>query len=144
LVLPTLHDTFGYVSIEALAAGTPVIASATCAQPEIVEPDRSGFLLGFENDAEIGKWKWLYQQKHSHYVDAYWAAINSLANSIFVQLEAFYERRACYERLSAGALDQAVKKFSAERARETLESIYNRVLNGESTSQISATCHGAR
>src|SRR6266404_7121030 len=131
LVLPTLHDTFGYVSIEALAAGTPVIASATCAQPEIVEPDRSGFLLAFENDAEIGKWKWLYQQRHSHYVDAYWAAINSLANSIFVQLEAFYEQRACYERLSAGALDQAVKKFSVERARETLESIYNRVLNRE-------------
>ena len=36
-VLPTFHDTFGYVALESLAGGTPVIASATCALPEVVE-----------------------------------------------------------------------------------------------------------
>ncbi len=50
LILPTFHDTFGYVSLEAMAAGTPVIATATCAQKEIVDPGRFGFLLEFDND----------------------------------------------------------------------------------------------
>ena len=51
LILPTLHDTFGFVAIEALAQGTPVIATATCALPEIIQHDVCGYLLPFDNDA---------------------------------------------------------------------------------------------
>jgi glycosyltransferase involved in cell wall biosynthesis len=127
LVLPTLHDTFGYVSIEAMAAGTPVIATATCAQPEIVEPNDSGFLLDFDNDADVGKWKWLYGQKQPGYIEAYWSTIDSLARSIVDRIQRFYEDRLDYERLSAGALAQARSKFSVEQARDSLEAIYSRV-----------------
>jgi glycosyltransferase involved in cell wall biosynthesis len=127
LVLPTLHDTFGYVSIEAMAAGTPVIATATCAQTEIVEHNESGFLLSFDNEANVGKWKWLYGQKRPGYVEAYWSTINSLARSIVDQIQAFYENRADYERLSAGALARIEEKFSVERARDRLEEIYSKV-----------------
>lgn len=128
LVLPTLHDTFGYVSIEALAAGTPVIASATCAQTEIVEAGRSGYLLPFDNDRDVGKWSWLYGQERPGYVDAYWSTINSLAASIWKQLENFCQQRSDYERLSAGALEQARGRFSVECARDALERIYSRAL----------------
>ena len=58
LLLPTLHDTFGYVSLEAMAAGTPVIATATCALPEVVEDGVSGHLLALDNDPDVGKWVW--------------------------------------------------------------------------------------
>lgn len=127
LVLPTFHDTFGYVSIEAMAAGTPVIATATCAQPEIVEHNNSGFLLEFENDANIGKWKWLYGQKRPEYLEAYWSTIESLARSIFSQIQSFYDNRYDYERLSAGALARIDQKFSVEQARDRLEEIYGKV-----------------
>jgi glycosyltransferase involved in cell wall biosynthesis len=127
LVLPTLHDTFGYVSIEAMAAGTPVIATATCAQVEIVKHNESGFLLDFENDAEVGKWSWLYGQNLPGYVEAYWSTIDSLAQSIITQIQVLYEDRSDYERLSAGALTRIQNKFCVEHARGCLEEIYSQV-----------------
>ncbi len=38
------HEPFGMVMIEALACGTPVVATERGAAPEIVEPGRTGFL----------------------------------------------------------------------------------------------------
>jgi glycosyltransferase involved in cell wall biosynthesis len=127
LVLPTLHDTFGYVSIEAMAGGTPVIATATCAQVEIIQHNESGFLLDFENDADVGKWNWLYGQNLPGYVEAYWSTIDSLAQSIVAQIQILYEDRSDYERLSAGALTQIQNKFCVEYARGRLEEIYSQV-----------------
>jgi glycosyltransferase involved in cell wall biosynthesis len=127
LVLPTFHDTFGYVSIEAMAAATPVIATATCAQTEIVEPGKSGFLLDFDNDAEVGKWRWIHGQKRPGYVDAYWSTIDSLARDLSHKLQAAWEDRANYEALSAGALARANKKFHTDIARDQLEKIYDTV-----------------
>lgn len=125
LVLPTLHDTFGYVAIEAMAAGTPVISTATCAQPEIVKNDVSGFLLDFVNDPDVGKWTWISKPKAPSYVDAYWSTIDRLAHSIVDKIAEHNEKRLDYERLSAGALAQANSRFSAERARDQLEDVYS-------------------
>ena len=44
-------EPFGLVMIEALASGTPVIASARGAAPEIVTPGVTGFLCSTENEA---------------------------------------------------------------------------------------------
>jgi glycosyltransferase involved in cell wall biosynthesis len=126
LILPTLHDTFGYVSLEAMAAATPVIASATCAQAEIVEPGRSGFLLDFDNDSEVGKWSWIYGQKKPGYIEAYWSTIDSLASALAAQLQRCWETRSNYEVLSAGALARIRSKFHADRARVRLEEIYEK------------------
>jgi glycosyltransferase involved in cell wall biosynthesis len=127
LILPTLHDTFGFVSLEALAAATPVIATATCAQTEIVEPGRSGFLLDFENDPEVGKWTWIYGQQRPGYVEAYWSTIDRLALALSEQLQACWEKRAGYEALSAGALARVNARFHADLARDRLDGIYDRV-----------------
>jgi glycosyltransferase involved in cell wall biosynthesis len=43
-------ESFGLVSIEAMACGTPVVALANGALPEIVEPGVTGFLTGNENE----------------------------------------------------------------------------------------------
>jgi len=126
LILPTLHDTFGYVSLEAMAAATPVIATATCAQLEIVEPGRSGFLLDFDNDPEVGKWSWIYGQKRLGYIEAYWSTIDRLASALTEQLRQCWEKRSDYEALSAGALARIDAKFNADRARDRLEKIYER------------------
>jgi glycosyltransferase involved in cell wall biosynthesis len=127
LVFPTLHDTFGYVSIEAMAGGTPVIASATCAQPEIVEDGVSGMLLELENDPIVGKWVWTYRTDDPGYVAAYDAAIGSLADQLTDRLADAWEHRADrYEAMSAAALQRVEDRFNPVVARNRLEELYER------------------
>ncbi|MGA9381629.1 MAG: glycosyltransferase, partial [Phormidium sp.] len=44
-VLPTYSEPFGWVFIEAMAAGLPIIASRVNAIPEIVSHGETGFLI---------------------------------------------------------------------------------------------------
>src|SRR6185436_18472870 len=81
-VLPTFHDTFGYVALEALAGGTPVIATDTCALPEVVEHGRSGYLIPFENDADVGRWPWISRRQDPHYDEAYAAETERMAENL--------------------------------------------------------------
>lgn len=124
LVFPTFHETFGFVSVEALAGGTPVIATDTCALPEVVDNGRNGWLLPFENDAIIGKWTWLYRNAEPGYMQAYAEATERLAGSMTARLAQAWEGRRDYEALSAGALDVARTRFSPEIARDKLERLY--------------------
>jgi glycosyltransferase involved in cell wall biosynthesis len=124
LVLPTLHDTFGFVVLEALACGTPVIASATNALPELIEDGRNGFLLPLESDGEIGRWAWTYRTRERGFVAAYEAATNSLADAMSERLAACWETPGLYRSLSAGALAIVDERFSVPAARATLEELY--------------------
>jgi glycosyltransferase involved in cell wall biosynthesis len=45
LVQPSLHEGFGIAALEAMASGLPVVASATGGLPELVEDERTGFLV---------------------------------------------------------------------------------------------------
>ncbi len=125
-VFPTLHDTFGYVSLEALAGATPVIAAATCAQPEIVEDGRNGFLLPLENDPRVGKWVWSYRTTEPGYMDVYEETIQRFADTIADRLAACWEDRDSYEALSAGAIERVRERFDRDRARARLEELYER------------------
>lgn len=126
LVFPTLHETFGYVSLEALSCGTPVVVSATCAQPEVVEDGRSGYLLPLESDSTIGKWVWTYRTQAPGYVEAYDQAIRAMAGVIATRLSAVWDARAEYEALSLGALQRVRSRFNIVAARATLEQLYER------------------
>lgn len=126
LVLPTLADTFGYVGIEALAGGTPVIGTDTCAVPEIVEHGRSGYLLPLERD-EIGRWPWLQRRSDPGYQQAYEDVIESLATSLTETLSEAWEKRGDYEAMSAGALERVRDRFDRERARARLDELYDRL-----------------
>jgi len=127
LVFPTFHDTFGFVSIEALAAGTPVIATDTCVMPEVVAPGTNGWLLPFENDAVVGKWAWLYRQNEPGYLDAYDSQTRRLSAALAERLSQAWEARADYEALSAGALAVHAQRFHPELARRRLEVLYDRL-----------------
>jgi len=45
LALPSLCEGFGYVLVEAMASGKPVVATNVSSMPEIVENGRTGFLV---------------------------------------------------------------------------------------------------
>ena len=49
-LLPTLYDPFANVTLEALAAGLPVITSAQNGASEIMENEKNGFILPRAND----------------------------------------------------------------------------------------------
>lgn len=127
LIFPTFHDTFGFVSIEALAGGTPVIATDTCVLPEVVEQGQSGYLLPFENAGPVGKWAWLYKGASPDYLAAYEGAIASVSDALTTQLAEAWEARADYEALSAGALARAASRFDPEASRRRLELIYQKL-----------------
>jgi len=125
LVLPTLHDTFGYVALEALAAATPVIATRTCALPEAVEDGVCGYLLALENEPAVGKWAWTYRTAEPDYTTEYLRAIEQLGRELAERLSDFWEgSRDGYEAMSGAASARAHTKFGVERARNELESVY--------------------
>jgi len=51
-LLPTLYDPFANVTLEALAAGLPVITSAQNGASEIIEDEENGFILPRANDVK--------------------------------------------------------------------------------------------
>jgi glycosyltransferase involved in cell wall biosynthesis len=125
LVFPTLHDTFGYVSLEAMAGGTPVVTTATGAQPEVVTDGESGLLLDLENDPDVGKWAWTYRTADPGYLAAYEAAIASLADQLVDRLSDAWEHRdERYEAMSAAALARMRERFDPIAARDRLEQLY--------------------
>ncbi len=48
LVFPTLYDPFANVCLEALACGLPVLTTTTNGAAEVVEPDRTGYVVNGE------------------------------------------------------------------------------------------------
>lgn len=47
-VCPSIYEPFGIINLEAMACGTPVVASAVGGIPETVVPEETGLLVAFE------------------------------------------------------------------------------------------------
>ena len=124
LVLPTVNDTFGFVCLEAMGVGTPVVGTRTYALPEIIEDGVDGILLDVPDDPDVGRWTGLQQRRLPGYDDAYLALMDDLAAQMADRLEAFWSNRGAYPEMSAHALATMHRKFDPTSARDHLEGIY--------------------
>jgi len=126
LVLPTFADTFGYVTIEALAGATPVIANDTCALGEIVDDGRNGYLLPFPNDGDVGRWAEIPRRRQPGYQQVFEETTERTAAALVERLRRVVDDRSAYLRLSQGALDVVRERFDVTAARDELEAVYER------------------
>ncbi|NNM03626.1 MAG: N-acetyl-alpha-D-glucosaminyl L-malate synthase BshA [Gemmatimonadetes bacterium] len=100
-LLPSKNESFGLAALEALACGTPVIASNTGGLPEVIVPGETGFLhpLG---------------------------AVEEMAES-GISLLKDQDR---WTRFSKAARADAVERFSNDRIVPMYEDLYRFVVNG--------------
>ena len=54
-VVPSVEEPLGLVALEAMAAGTPVVATNTGGLPEIVQPNVTGLLVPRKNPSELAR-----------------------------------------------------------------------------------------
>ncbi len=55
LVCPSLYESVGYVNLEAMATGTPIVASNTCGIPEFVIDESTGLLFAPGDSEDLVK-----------------------------------------------------------------------------------------
>jgi|CZKG01.1.fsa_nt_gi glycosyltransferase involved in cell wall biosynthesis len=134
LIFPSHMDTLGFVMLEAMAQGVPVLATRHFATPELVEDEVSGILVDAENP--------LYGQdglcRFEHTLPpprAYRRALASPSEAYVQRLAAAMARVAAdsdlHERLAAGALARVIDgPLSLQRRRGQLERIYSDALAG--------------
>ncbi|XWK86837.1 MAG: glycosyltransferase family 4 protein [Phormidium sp.] len=108
-VLPTYSEPFGWVFIEAMAAGLPIIASRVNAIPEIVSHEETGFLIQPGDRAD-------------------------LANRI----QQLIENRNLGKEMGAKGRQIVEKKFNAHTNFQTLESVFREISISKQTHENSA------
>ena len=99
-VLPSREDAFPLASLEAMAAGVPVIATSVGGIPEQIEHLESGVLVEPDRPHEVADW--------------------------IVRL---HDEPALRERLAAGAVARVRERFTVERQAERLHEAYLGALN---------------
>jgi glycosyltransferase involved in cell wall biosynthesis len=125
LLLPTVHDTYGYSPLEAMSLGVPVIASATAAIPEFVKDGENGFLLPMEND-DVGDWVHLRQPPLQ------WPDLDllydQLADAAIERLTRVLHCPDLWGQLSHGALTHVVRHHDSVTIGAHLEQLYSAAL----------------
>jgi N-acetyl-alpha-D-glucosaminyl L-malate synthase BshA len=56
LLLPSEHESFGLIALEAMATGVPVIATDQGGTRELIEPEVSGFLANPHDHETMSRW----------------------------------------------------------------------------------------
>jgi glycosyltransferase involved in cell wall biosynthesis len=126
----TFSDTFGFVILEAMSAGLPVVSTDMFSLPEVVNDSKTGFIVkgGFSSvgkdgqilyHASMGNWpEFLQRVEHS---DVHIDAAKKVAELI--------DDTALHRHLSSGALKEVQKgKFSIETRNAALRKAYTDAL----------------
>jgi glycosyltransferase involved in cell wall biosynthesis len=137
-VLATLDDTYGFSLIEGFAAATPAITTNVCALPEFVHHGKNGYML----ELELNKYRnwvhryldeyrdWIYESRKG--TDEYWDILNltyeKLADQAVQLIVELIEKTEEYEKISHGALMQAINVHEAGKVNHLLDKLYSQIL----------------
>lgn len=103
-LLPSESESFGLAALEAMACGSPVVASRVGGLPEVVPEEEAGFLL------PVGDWEAMAD-----------AAVGILSDA------------TRWEAMSQAARAVAVERFDADRIVPVYEAYYREVIEGASS-----------
>lgn len=133
LLLPSVNETFGFVCLEAMGAGVPVMATRTYALPEIVGD--AGFLFDLPVDG-LGKWVGLARRRSPEYDALYLDLMDALGRQIAEAVAEAWERRSEYPGRSALSLEHMGAAFDPANARRRLEAVYASALRLEPPAEL--------
>lgn len=126
LLLPTLSDSFGYSTIEAMANHTPCIATAQAALREFIADNQNGWLLPLEVD-DVGEWVHInmdHDRSSTEYEQIFTRTNRALAEDILRRLAALKQDPMPYAAMRKAARATAESLFSASAANEFWDSYY--------------------
>jgi glycosyltransferase involved in cell wall biosynthesis len=132
LLFPSHMDTLGYVVLEAMAHGIPVLAPRHLAFPEMVEQGVSGLLFGAEN--QLYGEDTICRFPHTlpppaRFLRALESPGDAYVDGIAETVARLAEDGGLRERLAAGALERVRHgRFSIARRREALGEVYSAAL----------------
>jgi glycosyltransferase involved in cell wall biosynthesis len=130
LLFPSHMDTLGFVMLEAMANGVPVLASRHFATPELVEDEVSGLLVEGENllygDDGLCRFQHTLPPPRA-FASALARPSEAYVGRLASALTRLAEEPGLYERLAAGALERvSTGPLSPDRRRATLGECYRR------------------
>lgn len=136
-LLPTLDDTFGFSTIESMAAYTPVIGTAVCALPEFIADEANGVLIELPV-TETGRWIHPgYSERHTAaYANHFRDAVEHVAEAMLARLEPLIgnvEKNRAFRRQ---ARFTAERQFCAKKAGADWDQLYNRVVKEPTKDEV--------
>jgi glycosyltransferase involved in cell wall biosynthesis len=132
LLFPSHMDTLGFVMLEAMASGVPVLATRHFAVPELVEDGVSGIVVEGENllydDDGLCRFEHTLPPPRS-FREAIAAPSPAYVERLARALARVAEQRDLHARLAAGALERVTSgPLSMEARRGALAGVYPRAL----------------
>lgn len=125
-VMPTFVDSFGYVFLEAMSAGLPVVGTDIFAVPEIIEDGKNGFLV-HGPISDFGP-DFLYRFPHVR-VDYSKLKVPAVTDQLVDRLSILIEDSSLRKRMGrAGYRMVARGKFSIKERNKKLRRIYEEAL----------------
>lgn len=136
-LLPTFDDTFGFSTIESMAAYTPVIGTAVCALPEFIADDENGVLIELPV-TETGRWiQPGYSERHTTaYANHFRDAVEHVADEMLARLEQLIGNVAKNRELRRRARLTAERQFCAKKAGADWDRLYNRVVSESTKAEV--------
>lgn len=131
-VLPSFGDLFGYVFLEAMSCGVPLIGTDVFAIPEIIEDGKNGFLV----KTPISPFEPDFTRKTEEGIVRYLSAIydnefEGLTNQLMEKIRVMVEDDQLRKRMGRNGLEMVTDgRFSIRRRNSQLKKIYDEALSG--------------
>lgn len=123
-LLPTLDDTFGWSTLEAMSYGLPVISTNICALPEIVHDGHNGCLIPLACE-DNGRWSGLALPAGSTAATAARAAAyRCIEDGVFDAVSRLIESPDDVVRMSRNAVAYVQERHDPIRRGQRLAAIY--------------------